>query len=369
MTDKIRTYTLEIAFIILSLLISFLPITYSRYVMAGFLIITLLVVKLFIKKEKKTSIYESKVSTFTFLASILYIAGLYIIGIFFGFEKMNTFSFESIIKFLIPLGIIHYTSEVIRYYFIFGKSKINDILSFLGMMIIYFFIYRCYAMFTMMNGFMSEIGFGVFSSFACNWLYYFLSKNYGYKPVLIYSMITMMYPYVIPFVPRPSVFVHAIFNLFYPYLVYYIIEATYSKDNGITNYRNRKKNAIQTGIVVLTSVLIVCLVSCKFKYGMLVIGSESMKNVLNKGDAIVFEKYKSQNIKKGDVIIFQQDEMSIVHRVVDIRKINGNVRYYTKGDANKDIDSFYATDASIEGIMLFSIPFIGKPTLWLHNEF
>lgn len=369
MTDKMRAYTLEIAFIILSLSISFLPITISRYVMALYLVLTLFIVKFFLKKDKKGSIYESKVCTFTFLASILYLAGLYGIGIFFGFERMNVFSWDSIFTFLIPLGIIHYNSEVIRNYFISQNGKIHDVLSFLGMLIIYFFIYRCYAMFTMMNGFMSEIGFGVFSSFACNWLYYFLSKHYGYKPVLIYSMITMLYPYVLPFVPRPSVFVHAIFNLFYPYLVYYIIEGTYSKDNGITVYRNRRRNAIQTGLVVLTSIMIVCLVSCKFKYGMLVIGSESMKTSLSKGDAIVFEKYNKQDIKKGDVIVFQQNEMSIVHRVVDIRKINGNVRYYTKGDANEEIDNFYATDDNIEGVMMFSIPFVGQPTLWLHNEF
>ena len=89
------------------------------------------------------------------------------------------------------------------------------------------------------------------------------------------------------------------------------------------------------------------LISCQFKYGLLVVGSESMTGTLNKGDAVVFERYDDQTIKEGQVIIFNFNDIQTIHRVVDIRKVNGEYRYYTKGDANQRNDDEYRTEKDI----------------------
>ena len=53
--------------------------------------------------------------------------------------------------------------------------------------------------------------------------------------------------------------------------------------------------------------------------------------------------------------------MRTVHRVIDKAIVNGEKRYYTKGDANEKMDSSYITDDEIDGLVLFRIKYIGYP--------
>ena len=113
----------------------------------------------------------------------------------------------------------------------------------------------------------------------------------------------------------------------------------------------------------------VMLVSNQFKYGSLVIATESMTGEINKGDVVIFESYDNQTVEEGQVIVFESRNSMIVHRVVDIEIINGNTRYYTKGDANEDKDVGFITDADIVGLANFKVPVIGYPTLWVRSLF
>ena len=129
------------------------------------------------------------------------------------------------------------------------------------------------------------------------------------------------------------------------------------------------KNYVGITILVIIMTLVTMLISCHFKYGILVIGSGSMTGSLEVGDAVVFEKYKNQPIEIGQVIIFKRNNLNLVHRVVDIKNTNGEVRYYTKGDFNKQVDFGYITDKNIVGIINFKIRYIGYPTIWLRELF
>ena len=84
---------------------------------------------------------------------------------------------------------------------------------------------------------------------------------------------------------------------------------------------------------------------------------------------MIYENYEDQTIEVGQVIIFEKNKTITVHRVVDLEIIDGVARYYTKGDANKDADAGYVTDAEIVGVTNFKIPYIGMPTLWLGDIF
>ena len=111
------------------------------------------------------------------------------------------------------------------------------------------------------------------------------------------------------------------------------------------------------------------LVSNQFKYGALVIATESMTGEINKGDVVIFESYEDQTIQEGQVIVFEKNRSMIVHRVVDIKIINGSARYYTKGDVNEDMDMGYIVDADIVGLANYKLPFLGYPSLWLRSLF
>jgi hypothetical protein len=54
---------------------------------------------------------------------------------------------------------------------------------------------------------------------------------------------------------------------------------------------------------------------------------------------------------------------------MEIKVIDGEIRYYTKGDANESMDAGYVTKSQIVGVTHFRILYIGYPTLWLRDIF
>lgn len=65
-------------------------------------------------------------------------------------------------------------------------------------------------------------------------------------------------------------------------------------------------------------------------------------NQFNTYDIIVLEKVEAQeDIELYDVIAFKNNKgVNIIHRVIDIRDVNGEFRYVTQGDANADKDDY-----------------------------
>ena len=114
---------------------------------------------------------------------------------------------------------------------------------------------------------------------------------------------------------------------------------------------------------------IAMLISCQFRFGALVIATESMTGEINKGDMIIYERYEGQTIEEGQVIVFLQEESKIVHRVVRIEHIDGETRYFTMGDANEVLDAGSRRASDIVGLTDVKVALIGYPTLWLRGLF
>ena len=94
-----------------------------------------------------------------------------------------------------------------------------------------------------------------------------------------------------------------------------------------------------------------------------------MTGAIDKGDAIIYEAYNDQEIEEGDILIFDKNGTTYVHRVIKIENIEGQIRYTTKGDANQSEDSGYVVRSSIIGIYRTKIKFVGYPTLWINEMF
>lgn len=94
-----------------------------------------------------------------------------------------------------------------------------------------------------------------------------------------------------------------------------------------------------------------------------------MTGTIDKGDVIIYEEYKNQKINENQIVIFKSEKMIIVHRVVEIKNVDDETRYYTKGDANQKRDEGYITDSDIIGIYKFKIRKIGELTLAFNKLF
>ena len=212
-------------------------------------------------------------------------------------------------------------------------------------------------------------GFVLFASISCNLLYQYITKRFGPKGIIIYRLITTLFIYIIPVIPNVYIFFRSFLRMIYPFIIYLILENTYAKTNLALSLRERKKNAYFTTAVLIVMALLVMLISCQFKYGIVVVGSKSMTGSIDMGDAIIYEQYDNQSIKNGQVIIFYKNGIKTIHRVVKVTNSDGEMRYYTKGDANKIIDDGYRNKGDILGIVDFKIKYIGRPTLWIRSLF
>jgi len=92
----------------------------------------------------------------------------------------------------------------------------------------------------------------------------------------------------------------------------------------------------------------------------------SFTSGFNKGDLMVLFGTKPEKVKIGEVIVFMAGRPDpIIHRVVDIKNVNGTYIFQTKGDKNSGqivtswLDETNVKQSSIVGKAVFRIPYLG----------
>lgn len=370
-TDKIKVYLLE--FILLAILsfALFVANTYSKIILAGLLAICSIATWFLIKKRNVESVDSKKVTTILLIFAIIYLIAFYAMGLYFGYYKATiTFSFWALTRYIIPTAIIIISSEVMRNIFLAQNTKFPKTITLIIMVLIDLIIYTDIYNVNTFEEMVEVIGFTFFASVACNLLYNYVSNRYGIVGNIIYRLITVLYVYIIPYIPNVYIFFRSILRMVYPYIVYQVLEYTFAKDNMIVALEDKRKSLTNKIVLAVMTIVLAMLISCQFKYGILVIGSGSMTGTINKGDAIFFEQYnKKDKIEIGQIIVFNKDNLKIVHRVVDVKKVNGETRYTTKGDANQENDDGYITTEDVVGICKFRIAYIGYPSIWIRYIF
>lgn len=368
--DKFKVYILEFLLFFFLLFALFESNIINRSILALVLFIHMFLCVFLLKKRNILPVYHKQVMIVMFVFSFIYLAVFYLMGLYFGYYNSSVqLTWWSFWNYILPLSVIIVSSEIIRRILLSQKGKKPKVLVFLIMVLIDLIIYTGVYDLTNLNDLLAVIGFILFASVACNLLYNYTSIRFGSKGIIIYRLVTVLYAYFIPIIPDVYIFFRSILRMIYPYLIYLVLDYTYAKRNLIVDYIDQRKKVISTTVLVIIATLISMLVSCQFKFGILVVGSGSMTGAINKGDATIYEKYDGQKINVGDVIIFKDGGLNIVHRVIDIKEINSQRRYYTKGDANQKMDDGYVVEKNIEGISKLRIKYIGYPSLWVRDIF
>ena len=368
--DKIIFYLLESILILFLIFTLFVKNMFNKLLIAiVILVIDIILRKIFRKKSIKSVSKAIQVKQIMILLAIIYIGLFYFVGIFIGYSKSLTIlNLKNIINYVIPIILIVYCTEDIREYCLSDEYKFSKSLTLIWTVMIDMIIYANTINIDSLNIFLRMIGYIVFSSISCNLLYNYVSTRYGKEPIIWYRLITILYAYIIPYSTNMYMYMRTFIRMLYPFIIYVIIEYTFAKKDYATVKKQRKNNLVMYSILIVCMTLYVMLISCKFTYGTLVIGSGSMTGTIDKGDAIVYKNTKGK-IKVGDIIVFEKENIRVVHRVVEIVKTNGQYKYFTKGDANENEDSGYITDSQLKGKVLFKIKYIGRPTLWINDVF
>ena len=134
------------------------------------------------------------------------------------------------------------------------------------------------------------------------------------------------------------------------------------------------------GLASYAVILIIVLIAAQH---LNVVVSGSMEPVFYRGDIVVIEKadflglheFNSSDVKVGDIVVYDAAwfNQPVIHRIIDIKDINGTTMYVIKGDNNNRTDPYYVTSNQIESRVLtwgnnpLVIPWIGHISLWLRG--
>ena len=324
--------------------------------------------RLFIKKRGSVSINKKEVLLLVIVIGAIFVILLHMSGMYFGYYQNPYFVSTTVfLKYVLPITSIIVTSELIRSTILTQKQRGADIICFLSCILIEILTVSNIAGITSFYRFMDVVGLALFPAVSANIYYHYASKRFGMLPNIAFRAIFSLYTYFIPTTSGMPDALLSCIKIVLPIGMLALIAALYEK---------RKKNALKKNnvfskiSVVLTTAVIISvamLISCQFRYGAIVIATESMTGEINKGDVIIYERYDDQTIKEGQVIVFLNNNAKIVHRVVDIQVVGGETRYYTKGDANDGWDTGYRTEKDIFALTDTKVAYIGYPTLLLRN--
>lgn len=350
------------------LAVFFINIEATKVVTA--LLITALAVatRLLVKKRSPLSINKREVLLLSIVMGAIYVIVLHMTGIFFGYYNspyiINT---RTIFVTIVPVLAIIIASEILRSTLLAQSNKIVSVLAFLSCLMAELLIFSNVAGITSFNKFMDLIGLTLFPAISANCYYHYASRRFGAIPNIAFRIITTMYVYVIPTHTGMADAILSMIKLALPIIMYALVSGLFEKKKKVALQKGAKLSALGTVLTAVAVVSIAMLISCQFRYGAIVIATESMTGEINKGDIIIYEEYTDQTIKEGQVIVFLQNNNRIIHRVVRIETVAGEIRYYTRGDANESDDRGYRTEADIVGLTDIKLAYLGYPTLWLRE--
>ena len=376
MTDK-RNIRIASVTLLAALLIAFvMPLGESGRIIAAILLLpAAAIISILIKKREIPSIHKGQVLLVTTAIALVCVMIYFLSGIKFGFYKnpYGLTSFSNFLKFFLPITVIIVCSEKLRYVLMSQKDKFAHVLCYFSLVVADLLIVSNIPSVTSFNRFMDLIAGALLPAILSHLLFNYLSKRYGMYPTLVFRLITTLYAYTFSIKSGVEDSIMSFFKLLIPIVTFLFIDALYEKKRrralGNVSRVWKVLSVALTVIVIIIMAGSVMLVSNQFKYGSLVIATESMTGELNKGDVIFFEEYDKQTIEEGTVIIFEDHGVLVVHRVVEIEIINGNVHYYTKGDANEDNDIGFRTTSDIVGLVRYKLPMVGHVTLWMRSFF
>lgn len=366
--DKRILYLSSTAILALLLLSLFVKIGNGRIVAACLLPPCAAAVWFLIKKRSTLSIQKKEVLLISAVIGVIYTILLQMTGAWFGYYENPYFiSLDVLLTRIIPLTVISVSVEIIRSVLVAQKSKYVNVIAFLVCITADVLAFSTLTDITSFNRFMDLVGMTLFPSVSANFYYHHVSKKYGALPNIVLRLILALPTYFMPKVAAIPDVLSSSAKLMLPIMMLALVSTLYAKKKKNASRAGEKLTAGGLVLSIAVFSMMAMLISCQFKYGVLVIATESMTGEINKGDAIIYERYDGQSIKEGQVIVFEQFETKIVHRVVKIEQIGGETRYYTKGDANLENDLGYRTDADIVGLTDLKIAYVGFPSLWLRE--
>ncbi len=343
---------------------------FSSYIMILFLICLLGVFHIFFVLEKDHHRYLGDVLFEILIYVVSFFLLYYLLGLLVGLARTNNyFTFDGIKDFLFPITVYCILREVFRYNML-CKAEGSKICT--TVVIILFIMFDLtnniyYASLDSKFEIIRFIALTLLPIIARNASYSYISRKMGYKPIIIFDLIFTLYPYLIPIIPNPNEYLVSIIYLLVPIIFAFRMLKFFDKKEDYhlpsDYYKKKFKGAIIPALIII---VLVYFYSGYFRFYAIAIASGSMEPEIKKGDVVIVDRnYSYVDLEEGQVIAFKKDNIIVVHRIVKKMKLENSYIYYTKGDANDNIDDLIINQSMVIGKVDYKLSYIGYPTVWI----
>lgn len=336
----------------------------------------LLGLAIYISRTEKHRLKAKTEKTQTVLITIMiYLIIYYILGMLFGYQN-TPYSHDiiSVIKNIWAYVGIIVCQEYVRETLCTG----NRISWYWYVLITILFIlfdinfYRIGNNFTDGESIFKYVSATLLPSVAKNGLFTYMAVVGGYGCNLSYRVPIMLCMLLMPLFPDLQWFWSTLVDLLLVVIVFIQVNYIHQKKISRVNRRSLKKEKLSHTIPLIALLLLfVSFVAGVFKYAPVAIMSNSMKNVIERGDVVIIKKLtdnEKKELKLNDIIEYKLDDSIVVHRIVKINEIGDNkYQYITKGDSNNAEDYEPVNPDQIKGKVILKVRKVGYPSVLLQE--
>ena len=332
-----------------------------------------LLLKFIIVSPYNTNKSKKEIIQYVLIAMLLY-AFIYLIsGLFTGYGKNPYASnIRGIIINLFASATIFCSIEYIRYKLIHNVYKKDENMIFI-LLVIIFSIWE-FKFFEIITSELST--YTIFKQFFYklvpiiikNILFTYVSLKSDYMPNIIYELLYHAILWMAPILPNLPWVVESIINIIFPLLLLLYIRYYVCLKNRF--HLNTIESETDPSRLVPFSIVFIVLIW--FMLGILPIKpvgvmTGSMYPEIKSGDAVIIKKCGANDIELENIIEYQMENYTVIHRVIDKYTEDGEIFFITKGDNNENKDSKPVSEDQLIGKVIFKIPYIAIPSIWIHS--
>lgn len=341
---------------------------YTYIINPLFFITIAIILKFTITSPYRNNKYKKTTIQYVLITVLTYVILLLISGLFLTYGK-NPYSatFEGVLLNLCSIGLVVLGTEYIRYKLINNVLKKDKMLIFALIVIV--FVLKDIDFIALKNSlniyYVFKLIFAsIIPSAIKNILLTYICMYTDYIPALIYEMLIYGVQWIAPIWPKtPWVFTSIVDSVF-PLILFLYCRYEISSTNKFFLYKYSKPIEPKGTIpLVIGVVLVIWFTLGIFPVKPIGIATGSMEPSINVGDLMIIQKCTANDVEIDDIIEYDKDNYSIIHRVIDKYQNDGETFFITKGDNNDDKDFDPVSEKQLKGKAIFKIPYIAWPTI------
>lgn len=341
---------------------------YTIVINPTFWIVIAIAMKLYLKQFYITHKLRKEILDYTLISVLVYIILYLAFGVFVSFGKNpNSTTLSGLLTNFWINGSVIFCREFIRYLIInnvFEKQKkkvcifVVIIFTLLEVRNIDLIGVSAYYIF-------KQVVYIILPAISKNILFTYIAYSKFYWPSILYELLIYMILWISPILPNLTWIMIAIIDISVPMLLFIYIRYMKNKND---YYKSKQEGREQEPKSIIATTIIVIL-GIWFALGIfpikpISIASGSMEPSINIGDVAIIKKCKVSSIKPGDIIEYKKENISVIHRVIEITEENGEHYIIAKGDNNSSTDK-KISEKQLVGKYLFRIRYLGYPAIWM----